>query len=87
MTTVEMCPECGFPDAECQHGICDWHGRPIHTWDCPMCKLDEEDIFLVLYECEHCPKTLPTLPGDDDTAAALSWAGSGAEEAMRDVHS
>ncbi len=47
-TTIELCPICKYPDAECEH-----LGNHQHFWHCDDC--GDNWLAAVGYECEVCP--------------------------------
>ena len=47
-TTIEECPICKNPEAECEH-----LGNHQHFWHCDDC--DDDWLAVVGYDCEVCP--------------------------------
>lgn len=47
-TTIEECPVCKNPEAECEH-----LGKYQHFWHCDDC--DDDWLAVVGCECEVCP--------------------------------
>lgn len=63
-TTIEPCPICKNPDAECEH-----LGNHQHFWHCDNC--EDDWLAVVGYKCEVCNKMAIIITGGEYNEISL----------------